>query len=284
MNQRVIEFKALSPIIVSPRDDYAFYKSLDFEEKDLSSDDYLCGLNPENINVIYPFYRYGNYSDFSKNKADYYLPGSSVKGAIMHAQLTKVKSTMMVDDISIDTSSIVLKQLFKFQYLSKEKDDGIKKKNAKLQPFFPNIAFESIKTGTEFKSVVFRETNQNLSAIFERVKDSTRCKLMNFIHYLRRLQEFNPNIQEALELVIGETLKLKKKNCIFLGGYKGQVLAFKRYNIPEKTEKRPEPVKSLKDIKIITDKKDIFPLKDIHSSIYIDSESNIPFGMIEFNI
>jgi CRISPR/Cas system CSM-associated protein Csm5 (group 7 of RAMP superfamily) len=64
----------LSSLIISPREGQAFYKELDFDD--------VVTEDGKEINIIYPFYQYGIHDRYDPQQAKYYIPGSSIKGAI----------------------------------------------------------------------------------------------------------------------------------------------------------------------------------------------------------
>ena len=81
-----------SGLIVSPRSALAFYRDLDeFSLEKVEDSEYLA---KSRLKVIYPFYQYGIYTAYNPEGAAYYLPGSSVKGALCRG--TSVEGGLML--------------------------------------------------------------------------------------------------------------------------------------------------------------------------------------------
>ena len=164
-----LKFQTISPVILSPRMEKALYKNVDF--KGISEDDMvnLETEKKEKINIIYPFYSYEDRNllyekDFSYAK-EYYIPASSLKGALLGNKKEEkedtVRSTILFKDVRIDASYIRLRNLYKFQYLyqgTKEKADNKKQesvyKTPKFTPFFTGIAIEMLERNTNFVSEI----------------------------------------------------------------------------------------------------------------------------------
>ena len=73
----------------SPRSGQALYKEIDefclspyVKIPDTKDDE------KHEVKVVYPFYQYGEYEKYDPEHANYYLPGSSVKGALLPVSYT----------------------------------------------------------------------------------------------------------------------------------------------------------------------------------------------------
>ena len=229
--------KTLSPIILSPRSSQAFYKDIDYMDSDQISSDY---------NIIYPFYRYGDYTNFDPKSAEYYIPGSSIKGALtfdLNDEITPL--SFFVDDIRItEWGSFEVISLNKSQYFNLP--DG---KNAipKIKEFFNGtVGFECLKAGIELSGEVlfvgdFSDFVKNSS-----IQAKARCqndiaRLERYIENLKIPGDYatNPDSQKAYDSVTAQICEIKchiEKLCkpdyiMLLGGYKGLIRAL---NAPEK--------------------------------------------------
>ena len=116
MKKITYTMKLLSSLIVSPRSGQALYKEIDefclspyVKIPDTKDDE------KHEVRVVYPFYQYGEYERYDPEHANYYLPGSSVKGALLQHKRKGFK--LMADDVPVPNLSIVLRSLWKAQYL-----------------------------------------------------------------------------------------------------------------------------------------------------------------------
>lgn len=67
------------------------------------------------VKVVYPLYQYGEYKNYDPEHGNYYLPGSSVKGALQRRK--SMRNHLMADDVLVSNSDVVLRTLWKAQYL-----------------------------------------------------------------------------------------------------------------------------------------------------------------------
>lgn len=180
--KKKVKFKlrSISPVILSPRMQGALYRGVDFcidiennkgatkqqytEEKinDLKEGgDRFCEKELEKHNIIYPFYSHSNrYNQGvgSSYVGDYYIPGSSLKGALT-SKVNREKldgGVLMCTDIQVKACQIGIFSLNKVQYLypktaqnSREEEQQEQEKIPKLEEFFPNIGVEHLKSGQE---------------------------------------------------------------------------------------------------------------------------------------
>ncbi|WP_050641182.1 MULTISPECIES: hypothetical protein [Clostridia] len=217
MKKITYTMKLLSSLIVSPRSGQAFYKNID--EFCLSPDDKLADIKSDKkheIKVVYPFYQYGEYERYDPEHANYYLPGSSVKGALLQHKRKGFK--LMADDVPVPNLSIVLRSLWKAQYL-----DDVGKAGFAL--FFDNVGIEMIKDGTELDGDLYLEENIAFSEILETANKDTKDKINQMRTYIQMLlvREFkNEDLKKYLHTIEEKlTALLKENNVILVGGYKG---------------------------------------------------------------
>jgi len=284
MREQTIKFKVISPVSLSPRESLAFYKGLDYEKENIKKF-YNGDLSEEKldkINIIYPFYQYGEYLEINPQKANYYIPGSSFKGALM---LKKEIKTFFVDDVDIKFEDIILKQLFKIQYLNHES------KEVKMDYFFPNVGIEMLKVETNFEIQIYapfdkekvlcsvvnetkKKIEYSISILRELIKraegknqdlrSNDLSKIGNLISQKDRYDNCNISKEniEDLKKVVSQLSKLKDKKILFLGGYKGLA-----HSIMNK--------RSTKD-------KGESNLDGYEGAFYIDNEETyLPFGLVE---
>ena len=243
------KLKSLSPIIISPREQFTWYKDLDFTTESIKEKYYG---KSENINQIYPFYRYGEYDYLSKGEP--YIPGSSIKGALKSV-LYQLEGNF--DNIEVNEDSIEIISLYKIQNLKVEniKDKNSKKQVSKInrEIFMPNIAVEAVKpqVNIEVKDMFLdyyilanNEFQKRLKILMEYIK---KIEIDNS----RRGQNKNNNL--GLDKVKQEIEKLSHKKIFILGGYKGII-------------------NSLNDFKIG---------KEYESALYLDNITNLPYGIFE---
>ena len=98
MKKVIYEMEVLSSTIISPRSGQAFYKGVDFclEPEANVPGSSKIQKKAQGVGVIYPFYQYGEYEKYDPEHAVYYIPGSSIKGAL--CSLKSSKRPMTVDD------------------------------------------------------------------------------------------------------------------------------------------------------------------------------------------
>lgn len=263
MKKYGIELEVLSSVILSPRDQNAFYKGVDFDQEELTN---------TNVNIIYPFYQYGIYEKYiphlSKNnfcssgehgaeKIQYHIPGSSIKGAIFGTSKKgekNVRNALMVDDIKVDSNDIVLKHIYKLQdvtqfHITKEKNPkNIKTENKEeskipeLNVFFPNVGIQMLKPQVKLKGQIFYDETQKDSATLEKILKQTdeqsRQKLKQLQTRIEKIYEITGNIQNRYKEGILNHLNFMKMAIqdllygtsngtylLILGGYKGLLMS-----------------------------------------------------------
>ncbi len=207
----------LSSVIVSPRSGQALYKGID--EFCLSPDVEIPDSESNEkheFKVIYPFYQYGEYKKYDPEHVNYYLPGSSVKGALLHRKMSGTK--LMADDVQVPSSAIVLQSLWKAQYLEEEK-------KAKFALFFENVGIEMMKHGAELEGDLYLEENMAFSHILELANNDAKDKISQMRTYLQMLlmrKYNNVDLKNNLHVIEKNLSTLQDEdNVIFVGGYKG---------------------------------------------------------------
>lgn len=251
----MIKLKSLSPIIISPRDQFSWYKDLDFTLEDIKEKYSGIEENMNKINQIYPFYRYGEYDYLLKGTP--YIPGSSIKGALK-STLNQSYMEGKFDDIEIEENSVEIINLYKIQNLNiKDQQDSVNLNNQiskiKRDIFMPNIAIEAIKANTDIE---LKDLNIDyyigVNSIFQN-------RLENFINYINIIEKDNlkrgenENKDLSLDKVKEKIKKLKDKKILILGGYKGLINSLNNFEIK----------------------------KEYESALYLDNTTNLPYGILE---
>lgn len=264
----------LSYCIVSPRESQAFYEGIDFDKSDLNEE-------LKETNVIYPFYRYGTYDKYDPNEAEYYVPGSSIKGALLKTtqENDDIRKKIMVDDIVINNKcgQIKLKKVWKYQNIHTDKNmnktENSDNRKIEYQIFFQNVAFEMLSPGLSLVADIYINNAENqLKKVLENVHKTTNGQLDTLSKYLSEVEniikvreknlqnnekdKFNKlkdSVKKQIENV--KSIKSKKGYLMSSGGYKGLIRALKK-NVE------------------IEDK----------GAIFIDDETNLPYGIVEVNI
>lgn len=203
-----------SSLIISPRDSLAFYKELkEFSPQQVKDDSNYLMVNK--LKVIYPFYQYGMYTQYNPDSAEYYLPGSSVKGAL--CQGSAASTTLMVDDIEIPNEDIVLRNLYKVQYLN---DD----KNACFKPFFDHVGVEMVRAGASLEGEFNLDGTEQAKTLLTAANELTRIKMRQMKEYLCELEkgDYRQGLSEYFRQTVEKLSSLLDDGNIFLlGGYKG---------------------------------------------------------------
>lgn len=261
MKKYTYNLKTLSSVILSPRAQSAFYS-----DRRRSS----AGADSDGYKIIYPFYQYGTYDqpavyDSGKlieiepyteehaKKAHYYIPGSSIKGALGAPKC-------MVDDIPVPYGNLTVKQLSKVQYIPKEcseKDKAATSEKAtkneasklmKIKKFFPNIGVQMLNAKVTLKGELFCQ--EDLKLILNQSQEETIHKINQYKVRLEEIcrcvknsmppaelssqPEEETNEQEnclnALKAVCNNLDHVRKEKeddefLFILGGYKGQLLS-----------------------------------------------------------
>jgi hypothetical protein len=238
------QLKTLSKVILSPRQQQAFYRGIDFENEE------------KGINVIYPFYQRGEYTRYQKEN-QYYIPGSSIKGALLAPQTSHPK--LFVDDLPLETENIVLSQLHKLQ------NTGENERQLKLNIFFPNVGIEMCEAGIELtnKGVLF--SKKSPESYFEKESDRTKKMIKKWLQSLGELCDLNEveeNTKDELNqtiynlnLIQNQQKPNEKTYLMFLGGYKGLLLS-KVYQYNEETPQ---------------------------NGFFIDKDTYLPYGLVEIS-
>ena len=253
-----IKFKTISPVILSPRMEKALYKGVDFKEVSEGGMKSLKTGEIGNINMVYPFYSYEDrnllYENCFSHAKEYYIPASSLKGALLGnkrgEEENRFRSKILFKDIIIGNSHIRLRNLYKFQYLyqeAKEKNYDEKQeivyKAPKFLPFFPSVAIEMLETDTEFESEILFKLPKGSEEFFRnRLEESfhiTKKKLENYIKEtgcriqvlnswleagkIKKQKEGSVDYIDKLGEIKNNIEKYLKsdEHMIFLGGYKG---------------------------------------------------------------
>lgn len=257
------QLKTLSTLVLSPREGEGFYLAAeDFSAEDVGRHSHLA---KENIKIIYPFYQYGAYERYDPEQAQYYIPGSSIKGAI-RSRKDKADVRMMVDDVRVESGMLCLRNLYKAQHIppldSSKRASG---KQMKLEKFFPNVAVEMLEAGdaeTECKGNLYCESDPR--EYLREAQGNTARKLGEFCETINNILE---NIGDSdgkreLEEVRDKIKQLKDQTqyhdentfLLLLGGYKGLILSSG------------------------------FSCKDTPGAIYLDKENKLPHGLIRMKL
>lgn len=246
MKEIKYEMKVLSSLILSPRSGRALYKDID----EFKASAEVSNNKKKEVSCIYPFYQYGEYKSYHPKDAEYYIPGSSVKGALLSANDKKV---CMVDDVEVKNTDIVLRSLYKAQYIHDTDQE-----NAAFSVFFENVGVEMIKAGARLNGSLYLEDNVKFSQILKSANEATRNKMGQMRIYLQSLlnsHDKNEKFSDKLRKIEQKLSRvLHYDNVILLGGYKGLC-----HSMVLKTK----------------EKKDF-------GGIYIDDEKNLPHGIVQF--
>jgi len=201
----------LSSLIISPRSNLALYRELgEFSTEWISDSVYL---KKDKLRVIYPFYQYGEYGKYEEyvsGNGAYYLPGSSIKGALCQKDL-------MVDDVTVPAEAIVLRNLQKVQYLKEEK-------KACQEPFLDHVGVEMVKKGVVLNGECYIDNLEKFKELIGKANRTAKKRIGRMRKRLLRLEQkaysdklcgvFH-EVAEKLECVA------ENDNVFLLGGYKG---------------------------------------------------------------
>lgn len=201
-----------SSLIVSPRASKGFYQVFEeFSPEQITQDTEY--LDKNKLKVIYPFYQYGEYKGYSPESTEYYLPGSSIKGALYREGL----ACFMVDDVPVHNGCIVLRNLYKAQYVKQ----GL---IACFEVFFENVGVEMLKHNVELTGELYAKDRESVEAIFRAANEATRVRLNQMLAYLREFREgkYGDKFLDEIHMAFEKLFSLRDTNDIFLlGGYKG---------------------------------------------------------------
>jgi len=229
----IIRLKTLSPVSLSPRESYCFYKGIDDGKVAFES----VYSKSKGINILYPFYQYGEYEQFDPDYAKYYIPGSSLKGSLGGSE------EIYVDDIDVKQRNLDLKIVNKLQYA---KLDSKSERKAMFKPFFENIGIEMLNPNVEIEATIYSENIKIISDLIDKQKQLTKKQLEKSIGYIKEMigraeaklkEELKGNNQQDIEkwkesirqlTCFQKKLKLfKEEDVFFLGGYKGEIFSNK---------------------------------------------------------
>lgn len=246
-----------STIILSPRGQSGYYEGLHFNQADINKEG-----EERKISIIYPFYQYGCYKEYNPEDTQYYIPGSSIKGAIGSSDLG-------IDDMPVNYKDIKLRKLYKVQYAS-ETEKVAENKKVKLEEFFKRLGIEMLNRKVYLSGDAFGRGEPEL--FLSKVRSDTAQKLFQLDKRLEEIIENNiigtgEDVRidtKSVLLKVRENIKEKmykaqylEKNSafIFLGGYKGLLLS--------KVYGEADP---------------------LNGGIYIDIENNLPHGLAKISL
>lgn len=242
-----------SSVALSPREAQAFYSIEDSFKPQHILGRLKSNIDEHKVKVIYPFYQYGIYSKYDPENAQYYIPGSSIKGSILCGGKSKAK--MLVDDIQINVNDLELNHLCKLQR-NEEK--------LVLDTFFPNTVVEMMKAGSEYIGQIFSE--DELKPVLYHSQKLTIRKLEQLAYKLRQELDSISNketlikINQLLKNVIHITNEIKfskdAQYTLLLGGYKGLMLSG-----------------------VVNDLKTETP-----SAIFVDQSTKLPYGLVQIKL
>ncbi|MET3504103.1 hypothetical protein [Halalkalibacter oceani] len=251
--------KTYSTLILSPRDHQGFYKAAgDFVPEDMQVSEHV---NKKTVNIIYPFYQYGTYPRYSPAATQYYIPGSSIKGALPRIGAEEGKPSLMIDDIRVKSEDIQLYQLQKVQNISKEDTP------TEIAEFFPNVAVEMLRADAEYAGELFYNMSKSKNkpeCYFRETDQATKTKLKQLVQRINGIynqvkKEEDMHILNELRTNIQAILNDSKTDSnnqflFLLGGYKGLMLS----------------AISTKD--------------DYNSAIYLDKPKRLPHGLVQVTL
>lgn len=205
-----------SSVIVSPRSGQALYKGIDEFCMTPEAEIMVSKVvKKREVKVVYPFYQYGEYKKYDPEHGNYYLPGSSVKGALQRRK--SMGNHLMADDILVSNSDIVLRTLWKAQYLEMEN-------KAVFEPFFENVGLEMIKGGTVLYGEMYSQEEAEFLNVLESAYQDTRDKINQMRGHIQILLEkdYSNDFKKVLEDVEENLYSFQLGGeGILVGGYKG---------------------------------------------------------------
>lgn len=259
MQKYTYTIRTLSSLILSPRSNTAFYEELGtFDSKALKLDEHY--INKEKLRIIYPFYQYGEYqyekNQYMQGKAQYYIPGSSVKGALCQGE----QYNMMADDVPVSGESIVLRNLYKTQFL----DDPTK---TNFDAFFENIGVEMIPARTPLCGELYVEDQEAFTMFLKQGNQKVKQKTEQMLSYIRKLNQqcsAQKDFCNKLRQMDQSLSSHRDKDNLFLfGGSKGLLHSI-----------------------ILADTSSInkFPGDDHRAALFLDRETMLPHGLVEIDV
>ncbi|MBD8499548.1 hypothetical protein [Paenibacillus arenosi] len=219
------QLQTLSSLVLSPREQHSFYRIAgDFATEAIIAD----SEEKKEVNIIYPFYQYGSYTKYNPQSAQYYIPGSSMKGALRASGFAPLPTQLMVDDINVDRKDIRLRNLYKVQHAGTDTESS-----AKIEVFFPNVGVEMLNAGIQYQGVMY--CDQDPKEYLLSVKQKTAHTLHQYVEQLNFSMlnmgdtKDRADLQEVKERSEGCLYQLKDDSTsdltILLGGYKGAILS-----------------------------------------------------------
>lgn len=219
MKEIKYEMQTLSSLILSPRSGQALYKDVD--EFETASE--VSNNKGKEVNCIYPFYQYGEYKKYHPKDAEYYIPGSSVKGALLK---DNNRNILMADDIQVKNSDIVLRNLYKAQHIQE-------KATAEFSVFFENVGVEMIKAGANLQGSLYLKDDVEFSTILKSANEDTRRKMKQMQAYLQEVLKRQYSTEGFKDI-------LRKINTVLLvfhkNGYSRQISKYSRKRQSPRTQ------------------------------------------------
>jgi hypothetical protein len=263
------KIRTLSSIVLSPRAGRAFF----FDEKKVKTD---AG---KDVKIVYPFYQYGDYSEYAPEANRYYIPGSSLKGAICSEldSFDPIRKKLFVEDILLENRDIVLRNLLKGQYLGENKNTMLIRENeeaktAILGIFFPEIGIEMLKADTKLSGSILIEGDfphllSKANVLSKRKISQMEKRIQNLYEEIKkaRAEKNTPRdnnqeetlLSEKLNVILENLKKIHEENFILmLGGYKGLLHS------------------------IVCEKQ----LPDPPGALYIDESKMLPYGIVQVEL
>lgn len=273
-----LKINTLSYCIISPREPQAFYAGIDFDKE--------LGGELKGTNIIYPSYRYGTYDIYNPDKAEYYIPGSSIKGSLLRTaekDVNDIRKQLMVDDIVLECGQIKLKKIWKYQNIHNDKNnseaDSVNNKKIEYQIFFQNVAFEMLIPNISLTTDIYiaEGAEEQLKKILIEIDRNTKKQLDDYAYYLSDVEKlmcekeanlqdneknkFN-NLKDRINQQKNNVKAIKDNNYLMsLGGYKGILRSLKA------------DIKMDKGVEI-----------DKRGALFIDNETDLPYGIVKVNI
>lgn len=252
------KLKTRSTVALSPRGQNGYYEGLQFNWADFGKEGEV-----KNFNIIYPFYQYGCYKNYDPEHTQYYIPGSSVKGAIGSSELG-------IDDMVVNYKDIELKKLYKLQHRPPMGKENENNKKVKLEEFFPKLAVEMLKEGVTLIGDAFcREDPEHFLLNTRRNTDKKLLQLYTTLDEIienglidaegedsSKTKERLENVRKNIQNTKYEAQYLESNAAfIFLGGFKGLLLS----KIYAETE-------------------------TLNGGIYIDRKNELPHGLVKISL
>lgn len=238
------QMNTISALVMSPREQCGIYLK---EESAI-----------DKIKIIYPFYQYGEYEEYHPEKAQFYIPGSSIKGAIG-------SSRIMVDDILIEKDKIELRNMYKIPYIPQAGEPMDSSRKLKAEVFFPMVGVEMLKAGQWMEGELYADGDiiEIMSAMHEKSKKKLEQWSKRLSAYVKDVTtDEGAASQITLDTVwqkVNEVyylLEKRQKNeyLVIMGGYKGSFLSH------------------------------IFEKDEVRNAVYVDMQTQLPHGLAKIVI